>query len=112
MGVIVFLVYLFLLAIILWVNYLIAREFYRAANAKGFYEKKYLWLPFWLGMVGYLLVITLPMKRIEVSSFAEENQYTPKFQKQQPKNLTKVCPECGKEIPERSESCPVCGYPF
>lgn len=54
------------LVIVLWVNYLISREFYRAANAKGFYEKKYLWIPFWLGVVGYLLVIALPTKRVEI----------------------------------------------
>lgn len=101
-----------LVALLIWIDYLIAREFYRVANVKGFYEKKYLWIPFWLGMVGYLLVIALPTKRIEVSSFAEDSQYTPKFQKQQPPKPTKVCPECGKEIPECSNTCPVCGYPF
>lgn len=105
-------VILLVFAVITWVNYLIAREFYRAAEAKGFHSKKYLWIPFWLGLVGYLLVIALPTKRIEVSSNSEENQYTPKFQKQQPKNPMKVCPECGKEIPSESKSCPVCGYPF
>ena len=48
------------LALLIWVDYLIAREFYRAACAKGFEQKKYLWLPFFLGVVGYLLVIALP----------------------------------------------------
>lgn len=47
-------------ALMLWVMYLIANEFYKAAQAKGYSEKKYLWLPFLLGVVGYLLVIALP----------------------------------------------------
>ena len=36
-------------ALMLWVNYLIAKEFYKAAQAKGYSEWKYLWLPFLLG---------------------------------------------------------------
>ena len=47
-------------AIVLWIDYLIAREFYRAAEAKGYAETKYLWLCFLLGAVGYMLVIALP----------------------------------------------------
>lgn len=47
-------------ALMLWVLYLIAKEFYNVAQAKGYSEKKYLWLPFWLGIIGYLLVIALP----------------------------------------------------
>lgn len=47
-------------ALLFWVDFLISREFYRAAQAKGFNERKYFWLPFWLGIVGYLLVIALP----------------------------------------------------
>lgn len=47
-------------ALMLWVLYLIAKEFYKAAQAKGYSEKKYLWLPFLLGAVGYMLVIALP----------------------------------------------------
>ena len=47
-------------AIALWIDYLIAREFYFAAREKGYSGKKYLWICFFLGMVGYLLVIALP----------------------------------------------------
>ncbi len=47
-------------ALILWITYLIAKEFYKVAQAKGYSEKKYLWLPFLLGVIGYLLVVALP----------------------------------------------------
>lgn len=48
-------------ALIIWINYLIAEEFYTVVKAKGyFYERKYFWICFFLGMVGYLLVIALP----------------------------------------------------
>ena len=54
---------LFLLAgvlLLLYINYLIAECFYKIAVCKGFDEKKYLWLPFFFGMIGYLLVVALP----------------------------------------------------
>lgn len=54
------LIILIAVAIALWIDYLIAKEFYLAAQAKGYAEKKYLWLCFLLGVVGYLLVIALP----------------------------------------------------
>lgn len=58
MGYIV--LYIAALALSIWVHYLVAREFYRAACGKGSWEKKYFWLPFLLGFVGYLLIIALP----------------------------------------------------
>jgi hypothetical protein len=53
---------LILVAVILsiLIDYFIAKEFYIAAQAKGFYEKKYFWICFILTAVGYLLVIALP----------------------------------------------------
>ena len=45
------------------INYFIAREFYKAAVEKGYPQDKYLWLPFFLGLVGYLLVIALPDRK-------------------------------------------------
>lgn len=47
-------------ALLFWIQYLIAREFYVIASAKGYPQKKYLWLPFFLGMIGFLLVVALP----------------------------------------------------
>lgn len=44
----------------LWVDYLIAKEFYIVTQAKGYSDKKYLWICFFLGVVGYLLVVALP----------------------------------------------------
>ena len=50
------------LAIVICIWYLIAQAFYRTACMKGFYEKKYLWAPFFLGIVGMLLVAALPTR--------------------------------------------------
>ncbi len=47
-------------AVIIVVSYLVAREFYKAAVMKGWAARKYFWLPFLLGIVGYLLIIALP----------------------------------------------------
>ena len=58
-----FIILLFIIAVcclLLWGLYLLAKEFYKVAKAKGYPQKKYLWLSFWLGIVGYLLVIALP----------------------------------------------------
>ena len=49
--------------IALWINYLLAGEFYTAALAKGYPHKKYFWICFFLGVIGYLLVIALPQQR-------------------------------------------------
>ena len=46
--------------LVLWIWYLIAKEFYKIAQEKGYSEKKYLWLPFLLGVIGFMLVIALP----------------------------------------------------
>lgn len=46
------------LLLVIW--YLISNEFYKAAEKKGHPQKKYLWLTFFFGMVGILLVIALP----------------------------------------------------
>lgn len=43
-----------------WILWLVAKEFYIAVQAKGYSEKKYLWICFLLGIVGYLLVVALP----------------------------------------------------
>lgn len=55
-----FIVVLVACVLVLWIDNIIAKEFYFAAQAKGYYEKKYLWICFFLGVVGYLLIIALP----------------------------------------------------
>lgn len=53
---------LLLLALIVMIPffYWVAKQFYQIAAEKGFPEKKYLWLSFFLPFVGYALVIALP----------------------------------------------------
>lgn len=52
---------LVLLAILIYIDYLIATEFDNIAEQKGYSESnKYFWYCFWLGIVGYLMVIALP----------------------------------------------------
>ena len=47
--------------LILWIIwYLVSQEFYKAAEAKGFPDKKYLWITFFFGALGALLVVALP----------------------------------------------------
>lgn len=48
------------LALLIWLNWYISKQFYEAAQAKGYNDRKYFWICFWLGIVGYLLVIALP----------------------------------------------------
>ena len=62
------------LLIVLSIDYLIAREFYRVAEMKGYTQKKYLWLPFLLGAVGYMLVIALPDRRTGQSNKADVDE--------------------------------------
>ena len=42
------------------VNYYAAGEFYKAARAKGWKDKKYFWLAFLVPLAGYLLIVALP----------------------------------------------------
>ena len=42
------------------VSYFIAMEFYKAAVARGWPNKKYFWICFLLPIAGYLLVVALP----------------------------------------------------
>lgn len=68
-------IFLILLAIVvvLVIDYFIAKEFYNIAIEKGYKSQKYLWLPFLLGLVGYLLVIALPDRK------HSKNNYTSQF---------------------------------
>lgn len=56
-------VVLIILVIILFLNYLLAKEFYAIAEMKSYeYHIKYFWYCFIFGWIGYLMVIALPNK--------------------------------------------------
>lgn len=65
-------VYLLIAAVVLVVAYYMANEFYGVACTKGYTEKKYFWICFWLGFAGYLLVIALPAKHNKAENIADE----------------------------------------
>lgn len=50
----------FALIFLLIIRFFAGREFYKAATAKGWNQRKFFWFPFLLGIPGYLLVIALP----------------------------------------------------
>lgn len=60
------------MAAALWVAYFMAKEFYRVAKDKGYPQKKYFWVCFLLGIVGYLLVIALPDRANSNKAFSDE----------------------------------------
>ena len=56
----VVLLYLALLALVIWVYLLITREFADIAQSKGYDRTRYWRISFWLGMVGDLIILALP----------------------------------------------------
>ena len=42
------------------ISWFVAKEFYRAAVARGWPDRKYFWICFLLPPAGYLLVLALP----------------------------------------------------
>lgn len=57
MGAIITLIVCVALLILYW---FVAKWFFEVAEAKGYHNKKYFWICFWLSFIGYLLVIALP----------------------------------------------------
>ena len=53
-------VYILIAAAYLTLDYFIAKWFSEAAEDKGYDDRKCFWICFWLGFIGYLLVIALP----------------------------------------------------
>ena len=64
--------YLIILAFLIWVEWYIAKQFAEAAKAKGYNDSKYFWICFWLTFVGYLLVIALPDRGNVVPMISDE----------------------------------------
>ena len=53
-------IYILIAIVYLILDYYIAKWFSEAAEAKGYHDSKYFWICFFLGFIGYLLVIALP----------------------------------------------------
>lgn len=75
MGALIFSIVIIIIAI--YIDYLIAKEFKKAAELKGYKEKRYFWITFFLGAVGMLLVIALPdLKNRELLEKQNESKET------------------------------------
>ena len=57
------LAYILLAIIVILIKTLISRFFYGVAKEKGFPQKRYFWVPFFFGIIGYILVAALPDRR-------------------------------------------------
>lgn len=44
----------------LWISWYVAKQFFAVAEAKGYCNRKYLWICFLLGIAGWILVCALP----------------------------------------------------
>lgn len=102
--------------IALIIDYLLATEFYFAANAKGYYERKYLWICFVFGVIGYLLVIALPDRGNSKPAAATSSQQplqmgyqeAPKPQAEQPMSSGGWRCSCGRANASYVSTC-ACG---
>ena len=56
----------------LCVSFFLAGQFFEAAKAKGYNDKKYYWICFWLGLGGWLLVCALPDRGNSVPAISDE----------------------------------------
>ena len=46
------------------ISWFVAGEFFRIAEDKGYHERKYFWISFLLGFVGYLLIAAMPDRSV------------------------------------------------
>lgn len=78
--------WVFILVIAVVIDFLVANEFYQVAKKKGHKEIKYFWLSFFLGIIGYLLVIALPDRGMQYFQGNISGQGIVKPQIQNPSN--------------------------
>ena len=74
---------------IIFINVFIADEFYKIARDKGYTDKKYFWICFWLGFIGYVMVAAMPQKNKEIpiqNTPIDETKEVPTLQNVQSSN--------------------------
>lgn len=59
MEISIFLAVFLVVPLVIWLDWILANEFFGVAASKGYNDKKYLWYCFFFGLIGYLLVIAL-----------------------------------------------------
>lgn len=64
--------YLLILVIAVVLAYFTAKWFYGVAVEKGYNDKKYFWICFWLGYIGIPLIIALPDRGNRVQPVIDE----------------------------------------
>ena len=63
-----------LLILVFWIviTSILAEQFYEVAQEKGYDDRKYFRICFWLGLPGYLLVIALPNRSNSQQTLPDE----------------------------------------
>ena len=98
-------VYFIILAVIIYVSYIVARKFEKIAIMKGYNENIHSFaMCFWLGIIGYLYVIALPdlhtlKKRNETGSANIDG-------------TVYRCPICEEIVAKGTNKCSRCGHVF
>lgn len=92
---------------LLVVDALLASYFYDVACEKGFAERRYFWVPFLCGIIGYLLVVALPDRMKTNGTVPKAKPAKITFEQTGAGRWT--CPECGSSIPFDVIRCK-CGY--
>ena len=59
-------------AIGLAIHWYLANQFLAIAEEKGFNDRKYLWICFWLGVAGWIMVCALPDRGNHVPAIFDE----------------------------------------
>lgn len=59
-------------AIGLAIHWYLANQFLAIAEEKGHHERKYLWICFWLGLPGWIMVCALPDRGNHVPAISDE----------------------------------------
>lgn len=65
---------LLVLVLVLVLSFFIALWFYEVAKEKGHHDNKYFWICFWLGIIGWLLIVALPDRAEKISSATAEKR--------------------------------------
>lgn len=101
----------FLLLLLVLVPFIIAwfaaKEFYEIAKMKGHFEKKYFWWCFWIGMIGWPMVIALPDRGATsgiLDSVAQEFKIAAQTNLQQQVKIETLVSLGEKELRERRTS--------